>query len=46
MPHRGERNDSRYLPLVIKEIAKIKGLTEEEVEEATFRNGIKFFFNE
>lgn len=43
VPHRGERNSSEYLPLVIEEIAVIKGLSLEEVEEATCRNARQFF---
>ncbi|MCD7819670.1 MAG: TatD family hydrolase [Lachnospiraceae bacterium] len=37
-PHRGKRNSSLYLPLVIEAIAQIKGLTPQEVEETTYRN--------
>jgi len=46
VPHRGKRNDSRYLPEVIKAIAKIKGVTPEEVEEVTYNNGKKLFFKQ
>ncbi len=38
MPHRGDRNSSLYLPLVIEEIARLKGLTAAEVEEITEQN--------
>lgn len=37
-PHRGERNSSLYLPLVAQAIADIKGVSYEEVVEATERN--------
>ena len=43
MPHRGKRNDSSMLPYIIEEIAKIKGITKEEVAQATWNNGIKLF---
>lgn len=42
-PHRGERNMSPYLPLVIDEIARIKGVSPEEVEDATYRNAISLY---
>ena len=42
-PHRGERNSSLYLPLVVKAIAEIKGVTEREVEDATWNNAMKLF---
>lgn len=37
-PNRGKRNSSLYLPLVIEEIARIKGITPQEVEAATYEN--------
>ena len=37
-PHRGSRNSSMYLPLVVKQIAELRGITEEEVIELTNRN--------
>jgi len=37
-PHRGQRNSSLYLPQVVKEIAAIKGLTEDRVEDVMFEN--------
>lgn len=42
-PHRGERNSSLYLPLVVKEIAEIKGVSEEEVINVT-ENNAKILF--
>ena len=43
VPHRGKRNDSRYLPFVIEKISEIKNISKEEVEEVTFNNGKRFF---
>lgn len=43
VPHRGKRNDSRNIPHIIREIARIKETTPEEVEEATWRNGLALF---
>lgn len=43
VPHRGERNDSGYLPLVARRIAELKGLPVEEVARATLENGKRFF---
>ena len=39
-PHRGIRNDSRNLPLVAAAIAEIKGISVEEVVEATYQNAL------
>lgn len=43
VPLRGKRNDSRNLPHVLRKIAEIKGLTEEEVAAATWDNGRRLF---
>ena len=42
-PHRGERNDSSYIPFVIEKIAELRGITPEEVEQATRVNAEKLF---
>lgn len=42
-PHRGERNDSGYLPLVAEKIASIKGLTYAQVVDQTCKNARKLF---
>ena len=42
-PHRGHRNDSRWVPLVAGRIAEIKGLEPEYVAEVTKNNGKQFF---
>ena len=42
-PHRGKRNSSAYLPLVIEEIAKLKEITAEEVENATYENAQRLY---
>lgn len=39
-PHREARNDSRYLRHVVRAIAEIKGVTEEEVERVTWENAV------
>ena len=38
VPHRGQRNESAFLPLVAAKVAELKGLTFNEVEEATTLN--------
>ena len=38
-PHRGHRNDSRWLPLVAQRIAQLRALEPERVAEATKING-------
>lgn len=42
-PHRGKRNDSTYLPLVVKEIARLKGISEQEVIDITEANAKRLF---
>ncbi len=42
-PHRGSRNNSGYLHSVVSEIARIKGLSEAEVEDITYKNACRFF---
>lgn len=43
VPHRGKRNCSLYLPLVAAEIARIKGISEEEVADITEKNAKRLF---
>ena len=43
VPHRGERNDSRYLPFVAERLAQWKGVTAEEIIDITWRNGLRLF---
>ena len=42
-PFRGKRNSSEKLKYVISAIAKIKGITEEEVEQITWENAQKLY---
>ena len=42
-PNRGKRNSSLNLPYVAKQIAKLKGMTAEEVVEITDLNARKFY---
>jgi len=42
-PHRGQRNDSAYLPLVAKEIARIKNVSYDNVISQTRENARKLF---
>lgn len=37
-PHRGKRNDSRYVKYVAEKVAEFRGITVEEVEQATMFN--------
>lgn len=43
VPHRGERNESSFIPLIAEKIAEIKKVTVEEVAEVTTRNALKLF---
>lgn len=45
VPHRGERNNSMYISEVIKKIAEIKSISEEEVANIALRNSQKFTKN-
>lgn len=42
-PYRGKPNDPSYVPLVAKEIAEIKGISIEEVENITTLNALNTF---
>lgn len=42
-PHRGKRNDSTYIPYMVEEIARLKGVSKEEVEKVTYENAKKLF---
>ncbi|MBR6770279.1 MAG: TatD family hydrolase [Lachnospiraceae bacterium] len=43
VPYRGKRNSSLYLPLIAKEIARIKGLDEDEVISVSTENAKRLF---
>ncbi|NLG04559.1 MAG: TatD family hydrolase [Clostridia bacterium] len=43
VPYRGKRNSSFNIPYVIKEIAELKQLSAEEVEQITFENTKKLY---
>ncbi len=42
-PFRGTRNDSSMVPYVAKQIAELRGKTEEEIAKITMENGKRFF---
>lgn len=42
-PHRGKRNEPGLVPLVAEEIARLKGISIEDVAEATTKNAERFF---
>lgn len=42
-PNRGTRNDSRNLEYIIRKIAKVKNMREDEVAEQTYQNASKLF---
>ena len=42
-PNRGKRNSSLYLPLVIGQIAELKGIEPKEVETATYENALRVY---
>ncbi|MDR0713775.1 MAG: TatD family hydrolase [Bacteroidales bacterium] len=44
VPHRGKRNESAYLTVIVQTIAALKSVTEEEVAFQTEKNAQKCFF--
>ena len=42
-PYRGKRNDSRYMHRVCETIAELRGLSDEETAEITFRNAARLY---
>ena len=42
-PYRGKQNEPSFIPLIIKEIALQKGLSKDEIEDATYSNASKLF---
>ena len=42
-PHRGEQNHSKYLPLVRKQIAELRNISEEQVDLETAENFKRLF---
>ena len=43
VPHRGKRNDSRYLSYVIEKLAELKSISSEEMEHISWQNGLRLF---
>ena len=43
VPHRGERNESSYIPIIAARLAELKGIDMEQVVEQTTRNAEKLF---
>ena len=42
-PYRGKQNEPALIRLVVNEIAELKGMKVEEIEEATYSNALKLF---
>ena len=43
VPFRGKRNDSRYLPYVVEQLAQWKGISPEEMARITVENGKRMY---
>ena len=43
VPHRGQRNESAYIPFIAKRIADLRGITVDEVAEQTTHNARQLF---
>ena len=44
VPHRGERNDSSYIPYIAELMAEIRGVTAQEILDMTAENAKRLFF--
>ena len=42
-PHRGEKNEPKYICLVVEEIARLKDISKKHVEQVTYENTCKLF---
>ena len=42
-PHRGEKNEPKYICLVAEEIARLKDISKKRVEQVTYENACKLF---
>ena len=42
-PHRGEKNEPKYIPLIAEELSKIKDKSIEEIARITTENTMKIF---
>lgn len=42
-PHRGEKNEPKYICLVVEEIARIKDISKKHVEQVTYENTCRLF---
>jgi TatD DNase family protein len=43
VPHRGERNESAYIPIIAEKIAEIKNVSLNEIAEITTKNALTLF---
>ncbi|MFA7561665.1 MAG: TatD family hydrolase [Candidatus Izemoplasmatales bacterium] len=43
VPHRGKTNESKNLKYIVKEIASLRGVEIETIENATYKNTVKLF---
>ncbi len=43
IPHRGTRNEPKYIPLIAKKIAELRGVSLKQVEEQTTQNSLSLF---
>ena len=43
VPHRGERNEPKYIPLIADEVARLQQISVETVENQTTLNAKAFF---
>ncbi|MRJ10831.1 TatD family deoxyribonuclease [Ornithobacterium rhinotracheale] len=42
-PHRGKRNESKYIPLVAQKLVDVYGVSLKEIEETTTKNSLEIF---
>ena len=42
-PHRGERNDSSYIPFIAERIGEVLGMSAQDVLDQTYQNAKKLY---
>jgi TatD DNase family protein len=43
VPHRGERNEPKYIPLIAKKVSELQGISVDEIATSTTANAQKLF---
>lgn len=43
VPHRGRRNEPAYIPLIVEALARVKGISADEMAQASTENALRLF---